>query len=152
MTISNASPLISLSKLGRLDILAMLFTSVHIPYEVYRETVEHERAPEDQSHAIKNAVSDGYLKIMYVKSRHSFTRTALKMGEQDVLSLALEQNPTRLILDDSAARNEAHDLGLSNILFFTSDILKLAAEKDWLDYHQALQELKEKGEILPGSL
>jgi predicted nucleic acid-binding protein len=75
----------------------------------------------------------------------------LKFGEQDVLNLAIEQPPFRLIIDDSAARNEARGLGFGDLLLYTSDILKLAGEKGWLDYNDAMKELKEKGEILPES-
>lgn len=149
MTISNSSPLISLSKLGRLELLKTLFTTVHIPYEVYRETAEEEKAPAAQRRAIQNAVSAGFIKIATVSVRRVFTRSALMIGEQDVLNLALEQKATRLILDDSAARREARDLGMAAILVYTSDILKLASERGWLDYHEALQELKRQGELLP---
>ena len=37
--VSNASPLITLARIGRLDSLRKLFTVVHIPVEVYHEVV-----------------------------------------------------------------------------------------------------------------
>ena len=37
--VSNSSPLIFLSKIGRLDVLTQIFNKVYIPYAVYEETV-----------------------------------------------------------------------------------------------------------------
>lgn len=39
IVVSNSSPLIALSSINRLDILAHLFTTIHIPDSVYQETV-----------------------------------------------------------------------------------------------------------------
>ena len=37
--VSNSSPLIFLSKIGRLDVLTQIFNKIYIPYAVYDETV-----------------------------------------------------------------------------------------------------------------
>ena len=63
-TDSNTSPLIWLSKIGKLDLLRDLFDEILIPKEVYREAVET-GLQEVSSDAliIKEAVDQGWIKI-----------------------------------------------------------------------------------------
>lgn len=39
MIVSNSTPLIALSKIGRLELLKEYFNEIHIPHEVYEEVV-----------------------------------------------------------------------------------------------------------------
>jgi hypothetical protein len=102
--VSNASPLIGLERIGRLDLLAQLFGQVLVPPAVVRETVPQLVLPAwiaEQSLAQPMAPQ--------------IAQAALGAGESESISLALELGAAWLVLDDRPARRLAQGLGLSVI-------------------------------------
>jgi predicted nucleic acid-binding protein len=103
--ISNSSPLIALSQIGRLDLLGQLHPQVRIPPAVadeVRPTVA--RLP-------------GWVEVTALKLalRPSVVPGSIGPGEHEAISLGLELSATRLILDERPARRLAASLGLSVI-------------------------------------
>ena len=145
IVISNASPLIALSSLDRLVILAHLFEVVYIPDTVYRETVtnNHHWQQRTRIHQATNA----FIEILQPK-RHSHFSRHLGAGEQGVLTLALERSAEVVLLDDTKARHEAQEIGVLPV--FTSDILKRAAWQQLIpSYEEMLTELRRQQIYLP---
>ena len=132
IAISNSSPLIALSSIDRLVILAQLFERVIVPTAVYEETVI-ENPVLVQSERIARATASIF-DVITPQNEQQFVRT-LGKGERGVLNLALELHPDVVILDDKKARNEA--IALNLIPIFTADVLRLAAEQQLIPSYQA---------------
>lgn len=68
--VSNTSPLIWLSKIGRITLLKKLFGDVVVPDEVYREAVERGlQEGFSDALAIKECVEQGWIKISKLDER-----------------------------------------------------------------------------------
>jgi predicted nucleic acid-binding protein len=122
--ISNSSPLISFSALGRLDILQSLYGSIHIPEAVYHEVVvagQHYTGAAEVSQAtwiIRTPVTN----MAAVTALHHLGR-----GEAEAITLAVEHSGSLLILDDRLGRLVAGHMRLDVI--GTLGILLLAKQK-----------------------
>lgn len=146
IVISNSSPLIALSRIGKLDILKHIFDEVLIPEAVYLETVVESNVKIQQKN-ISNAIRDGFIKMMPTIAAYNFARK-LGRGEAAVLTLAKQINPDVLIIDDKKARNEAKELGFQPI--FTSDILREARDRNLIEsYEDVIRKLAELQIYLP---
>lgn len=101
--VSNASPLIALQQIDRLDLLRDLFGMVAIPSAVARETVPSvpERPPWVAERPLTGPIDPRVL------------RASLDPGETEAIALALELGATSVILDDLPARRLAEEFGLS---------------------------------------
>jgi uncharacterized protein len=148
IVISNSSPLIALSSIDRLDVLACIFEKVYIPDAVYHETVTQNHVPH-QKRRIQNAI-DAFVEVVSPKTQRDFIRR-LGSGEQGVLNLAIELTPDLVLIDDKKARNEAKTLNLP--LGFTTDILKWAEQRQIIaSYAKTVQQLAQHKIYLPGAL
>jgi uncharacterized protein len=118
--ISNSSPLIALTQIGRLDLLRQLYTTVCVPPAVAMEvepTVG--KLPDwvrvqDLVHPLQPGAVSG----------------SIGPGEREVISLGLELGAALLILDEQPARRLATALGLRVI--GTVGILMAGKERGFL--------------------
>jgi len=103
--ISNSSPLIALSQIGRLDLLHQLHPQILIPPAVVAEV--QPTIPQ----------LPGWIEVKPLKliRRPDTVSGAIGRGEHEVISLGLELSADRLILDERPARRLAVSLGLSVI-------------------------------------
>ena len=121
VVISDTSPLIWLSKIGKLTLLRDLFNEILIPEEVYREAVER-GLQEGFSDAlvIKEGVDKGWIKISRLDenevalcqkiTEHAFE---LHLGEAQAIVLARKTGMgTLLLIDESSGRAFAEAWGL----------------------------------------
>ena len=105
VVISNSSPLIALTQIGRLELSGQLHPQVLIPPAVARE-VELTIPMLPQWLAVKPLLLP----------RHPNTVSAsIGSGEHEVISLGFELHAGRLILDERPARRLAASLGLAVI-------------------------------------
>jgi hypothetical protein len=117
--VSNTSPLIWLSKAGRITLLKKLFSEVIIPEEVCKEAVErglHEGFSD--AFAIKECIDQGWIKISELNEReiklcekimeHAFE---IHLGEAQAIILARKIGAL-LLIDESSGRAFAETLGL----------------------------------------
>ncbi len=141
--ISNTSPLISLSRIKRLDILQKLFGKISITPEVLAEVLPSQQNEEYQ-HIIE-ALQD-FIQVENATKTYPFKR-AIQAGEKSVLNLAWETEAEVLIIDDRKARNEAKEMGLKAFLAYTSDILKQAEAENIIDSYQTIREELQKVNI-----
>jgi predicted nucleic acid-binding protein len=103
--ISNSSPLIALSQIGRLDLLGQLYHKVLIPPAVAEEVQPTlARLP-------------GWMEVkpLELPRRPDVVSSSIGPGEHEVISLGLELGAVRLILDERPARRLAASLGLAVI-------------------------------------
>ncbi len=102
LVLSNSSPLIALSQIGRLDLLRQLHPSVSIPTAVAKEV-----------EPTLPLLPDWVLVRELAGSLQPATVSAsIGPGEREVISLGLELAATLLILDEQPARRLAKSLGL----------------------------------------
>ena len=132
--ISNTSPLIGFAKIERLPLLQQLFQQILIPQKVYDEFFDECTAGE-ASHF--NAVAHNFIQVVKVEQLSAFSRR-LDRGEQEVLTLALEERADFVILDDRKAFNEALELHLSVVS--TRTVLTFAEERGLIPSYQQIQE------------
>lgn len=108
--VSNSSPLIGLSKVGRLDLLKFLYGTILIPPLVYDDVViRGEGRP--GSCAVKNAVDIGWIQVIPITDGDNVPPRFAEMGEGEAIALAIEQNAEFLIVDDRAVRNYCNRIG-----------------------------------------
>ena len=141
IVVSNSTPLIHLSAMGRLDLLPQLFDGIVIANEVYDEVVlkgqdrpaasEVQSAEWIQRQAINNRLACAIL-------QHS-----LDLGESATIVLAIELEADLTILDDRLARNQAQALPIK--VTGTIGILLMAAEQGIVHFQQALDALLATG-------
>jgi predicted nucleic acid-binding protein len=110
--VSNSSPLIHLSAIGRLSILHR-FASIYIPPAVWREVVE-EGGARPGAVEIRQARNSGWISVMEPVNTDlvRLLEQDLHAGEAESIVLALETKPDVLLLDEAEARRIA---GLYNI-------------------------------------
>ena len=137
--VSNTTPIISLLKLSRLDILRELYGVINIPYAVYQE--------------IEAGKSKGYYqdltKIDWIKIKEIKDKKALRYfldldaGEAEAIVLAAEVNADLIIIDEKLGRYHAKHADLN--LTGTIGVLLRAKKKGLIEHIKPiLLELIEK--------
>ncbi len=103
LVVVNSGPLISLSRIGRLDLLPELFGRIVVPAAVYHEVTQDLSLP--GALAIQEA---DWLEVSQVADRSAVERLSywLDPGESEVLVLAQELGATAVI-DERRGRNIA---------------------------------------------
>ncbi|WP_456454012.1 DUF3368 domain-containing protein [Thermococcus sp.] len=131
IVVSNTSPLIGLSNIGKLEILHELFGEVFVPPAVVREFRE-------------NLPTWIVVKRPGDKPLVTALSKLLGDGESEAMALALELGADFLILDDLKARKIAKELGIKVI--GTAGLLLLAKKRGVVEeVKPLLRELVEKG-------
>lgn len=105
IVVSNSSPLIALTQIGRLGLLGQLHPDIFIPPAVAREI--------DPS--VPRRPSWLAVKPLLLPRHPETVSGSIGTGEHEVISLGLELRAERLILDERPARRLAASLGLSVI-------------------------------------
>ncbi len=111
--VSNASPLITLARIGRLDSLPKLYSTVSIPAEVYNEVVI---AGAGMPGAAAVAKAD-WIRVSMVQDTkglaYAISKTGLGAGEIGAVLLAKELSADLILMDESKGRKLAIDEGLT---------------------------------------
>lgn len=116
MPVSNSSPLIHLSKLGKLGYAKRVYEFIVIPPAVRVETIERGKLDGYTDASILEELErEGWLKTIKLSS--AFSRLADKLsdivgeGESEAIALAVEQDE-RLFIDDLKGRRVAELHGI----------------------------------------
>jgi predicted nucleic acid-binding protein len=140
--VSNTGPLIALSKVDRLDLLAQLFGQVHIPPAVHRELLAKagsEAARLDSALATFSHVAGRPQAVPEVKA----ATFRLDPGEQEAIALAHEMG-LLLLMDVRLARQAARRLNL--LLTGVAGILIRAKQVGLLPFvRPVLEQIREGG-------
>ncbi len=111
--VCNAGPLISLGKLGQLNILSQLYNEILIVPEVYSEVVDQGlRLGEPDAYQSKYLVEKSHIKVVGVKKGIYKIKRQIDIGEIATLQLALSEKADIVLIDEELAREEAKELGL----------------------------------------
>lgn len=113
IVVADSTPLIALSRIGRLQLLERLYTRVVIPRAVFDEVVEqgHDRpGASEVSHSRFIEVGETATPIPAPPLRKN-----LGAGELAAIELALQLKADLLLVDDLPARREAMRQGLTII-------------------------------------
>ena len=127
--IINASPIIALSILNKLDLLWQIFDKVYIPQTVVNEIL----SPSGKTigkQELKSAIETAKLIPYIVKDRELVTKLYGKLhrGELEVIIGAKELNTDFAIIDEISARKLAKVMSVDTI--GTVGILKIAKNKN----------------------
>jgi len=116
--VSNSSPLIHLSAIGRLNLLQR-FSSVCIPPAVWREVVD-EGGNRPGTGEVRRAREEGWLSVVEPGNTAlvHLLEQDLHPGEAESIALAVETRPDILLLDETEARRIAglYDLPVTGII------------------------------------
>jgi len=138
--ISNTTPILSLLKIGKLNLLEKLYGKIIVPVAVYIEIEKGKNKPYYQDLKLIDWIE--ILKIKNPDSKDYFID--LDEGEAEVLILSKELNADLVIMDEIMGRRYAKQLGFN--LTGTIGILLKAKEKEFIkSIKESLTELVEKG-------
>ena len=108
--VSNASPLINLARIGRLDLLRQLYGELSIP-----EAVWHEVVVQGSGQPGADEVKAATWITMQAVTNQALVRALqqeLDAGEAEAIALALEGEAELLLMDEHLGRETARHLGL----------------------------------------
>ncbi len=113
LIVSDTTPIISLMKVNRLDLLETMFRTVMIPKAVYDELTCHPRYT-DEAAIVKQS---SFLKVGTVKNIQSVAKLRqvdkLDAGESEAIVLSSEQTANMLLMDEHHGRQVAKRLGIN---------------------------------------
>ena len=138
--VMNASPLILLHKINRLDFLNKLFDNIIIPEAVIQEIIAID-SPEEP--AILSNITHECIKVTNRAAIKSLLGR-LHLGEVEVMIGALEKDVSTVVLDDFSARIKAKQLGL-NVTGTLGIILRAKKQNLIADLTFEIEELKKAG-------
>ena len=138
--VSNTTPIISLLKVGKLEILKELYQELFIPYEVY---LEIEAGKNKEYYTDLKKVE--WIRVVKIQSEKSLLFFLdLDKGEAEAIVLANEINADLIILDETLGRFHAKHIGLN--VTGTIGVLLKAKETGIIDkIKPVLNELSQKG-------
>ena len=145
--VSNTTPIISLLKIGKLEILKDLYDEIYIPQEVFNEI----QAGKHKKYYL-NLLTFEWIKIEQIQDRKSISYFLdLDKGEAEAIVLATESEADLILLDESLGRFHAKHAGLR--VTGTIGILVKAKKQGLIsELKPLILELKEKGVWLSESL
>jgi predicted nucleic acid-binding protein len=107
IVVSDASPILSLAVIGRLELLRALYTRVVVPHAVHAEILAGNRGR-------STLVSATWIEPRLVQDLASLAslRAGLDDGEAEAIALAVELGADLLLMDERRGRAAAARLGL----------------------------------------
>ena len=117
-TVSNTTPIISLSSIGKIEILKDIFQEIIIPQAVY------EKIKAKQGYGY-NEVDLSFIKVQAIQNteQENFLLEQLDAGEAQAMVLSKEINADNTIIDENIGYTIAKESGL-NIIRTLSILLK----------------------------
>jgi len=144
--VSNATPLIYLAKVRKLDLLEGLYEQVLIPEEVEKEVVEEgKRIGQKDAFLIEKKISDGWINVHKVNELVEIS-IKLEKGEVAALTLAKELGVKEVLIDESLARSASEIIGLipRGTIFVLLEALKIN-KIDFDEFMEILDKLLKEG-------
>ena len=115
IVVADTTPIITLMKLQRLDLLEKLFGTVLVPNAVYEELVSNSNYPTEAQMVVKCP----FLKRFEVSNHQSIKIlrevVGLDAGESEAIALAEENHADLLIIDERKGRRVAKQMELKII-------------------------------------
>ena len=108
---TNATPLISLAKVQRLNFLEHFFTEILIPGSVYNEITQNMKFAYEAD-LIRSCSFLRQTSVINHTMVVSLRAAGLDLGESEAISLAASHNNSLLLMDERRGRQIALNLGL----------------------------------------
>ncbi len=112
IVVSDSTPLITLMKAARIDLLHDLFGEVVIPEAVYQELTINSNFP-DEAKMIRDSV---FIRVVQVEDRKTVSvlqrATGLDLGESEAIVYADDNHADVLLMDEASGRRVALDMGI----------------------------------------
>jgi len=144
MVISNSSPLIHLTRLGKIKYFFNVVGNINIPKAVFEEVVtEGKKSNYSEAYTIESFIKEGKIKIINLEPFDETLYPPLGRGELEVLELARQSNDS-LIIDEKKGRNLAQILQIEHQTTLTTIFELLIAEI--IDYPEYKSNLKRYSE------
>jgi len=136
IVVSDATPLIALARIGRLDLLRELFDAILIPEAVHEEVVA--RSPGRSGASEVGQAEWIRRQVPADRRRVNYLRADLDWGEAEALVLAEEVAADWVLVDEPKARLAAELLGLRfmgtvGVLLLAKRLGKISAVRPVLD-------------------
>lgn len=138
--VTNSTPIIGLSILGHLELLADLFEQVYVPKAVYQEIVHSESPRKYGKNELTKLVNDGVFTLYQVENSTMVRKLYGKLheGELEVVVGAKELDLQFVEIDEHAARTLAKTvllkpIGTIGILILAKKLSKIEEVKPLLD-------------------
>jgi len=141
MIVSNSTPLIYLSKIGKFFLLKEIFSTVLIPEEVKNEVVDKGKEKNHiDAFEVEKAIQEGWVQVKKINTHVLLIPLGIHKGEAEAISLAHEMK-LGVLLDQTHAREAAKllDLQANGTIF----VLLLALKRKFLDYDTYLLAIRD---------
>ncbi|MCW5933752.1 MAG: DUF3368 domain-containing protein [Fimbriimonadia bacterium] len=145
IVVSDTGPFRYLIAIDHIDILRQMFGRVLLPQTVYQE-LTHLSSPD----IVRDWFDDLPIWIEVVEVFLEEPTEDIGIGEQEAICLALENKADVVLMDDARARKVATQKGLQ--VAGTLRLLFQAAKLNLLDFHQAIEALRETNFYVSESL
>ena len=137
IVVSDTTPLISLMKIGRLELVEQLFGEVQIPDAVFTELITNPQFSEEAQQ-----IQDGsFIKRVVIDDSKSVDllrrATGLDKGESEAIILSDICHADLLLMDEVKGRQVAKQMGLH--LMGTVGMLRVAYEEKLLSYEDIIE-------------
>lgn len=141
LVVSNTSPILNLSAIGRLELLKKQFGHVLIPEAVVEELRLEENLKGNAD--TRAAIEAGWLQVTPVAEDQTVRvlQQTLDWGESEAIVLAMEREANIILLDERDARQTAKDLSLK-VTGVIGVILKAYANRDLDDPIHEIRQLQ----------
>lgn len=137
IVVSDTTPVISLMKIGKLDLLERLFGEIQIPEAVYEELVSSPRF-EMEAGQIRGSRFIRKITVEDVKAVDLLRRaTGLDLGESEAIILSDSSKADLLLMDENKGRQIARQMGLH--IMGTVGILRVAYEEKLLSREEIIK-------------
>lgn len=143
IVVADTTPIITLMKLQRLDLLEKLFGTVIVPNAVFEELISNS----NYLNETQLVVECPFLQSLEISDRQSIKIlrevVGLDAGESEAIALAEEKNADLLIIDERKGRRVAKQMelkiiGTIGILLHAFDC-KILSQKEILTYSEKLR-------------
>lgn len=135
IVVSDTTPLISMMKAGKLEIIHKLFGMIRIPGAVFDELVCNNRYPEE-SLAIKACPFIESEQVLDTKAVEQLRNAGLDLGESEAIVLSGMLKSNILLMDELKGRKIAQQMGIP--VMGTIGILMAANEDGFLSKEEVL--------------
>jgi predicted nucleic acid-binding protein len=112
IVISDTTPLISLMKIGHLDLIHQLFGEIQVPEAVFKELTSNNRF-KNECRQIEECPYINKIKVIDTKSVDLLRKSSgLDLGESEAIILSDYFNVNYLLMDETKGRRVAQQMGI----------------------------------------
>jgi len=146
LVVSDATPLIYLARIGRIQLLKILFQRIQIPEEVKVEVVDRGKEKKySDAYVVKEAFNEGWITVGKLRRNNEekanilIEATGIDLGEAEAILLTRQKAEETVLMDQADARTVARQFGLKPR--GTLHLITLSARRGMLSKKNAKEDL-----------